>query len=196
MSEKFPNSIQGEGKREKLILSASKYTDHSEFCLKKHCIYACLLNNDNNSRIYLCILRELHPVPFYGVWNLFLIFFILPSRKLPPFLGTGSFYRLEVCRMNGGEDHITLGVEHWNLKLHLYSYAVNKNILLYKNLSSQAYAHVFSANFAADCVKNPCRATARLPIFALSATKLCSKIRTHFLWRQVLILLLELITAA
>ena len=51
----------------------------------------------------------------------------------------------------------------------------------FKNLSSQAYAHVFSANFAADCVKNPCRATARLRIFALSATKLCSKIRTHFL---------------
>ena len=25
----------------------------------------------------------------------------------------------------------------------------------YKNPSSQAYAHVFSANFAADCVKNP-----------------------------------------
>ena len=50
-----------------------------------------------------------------------------------------------------------------------------------ENPSSQAYAHVFSANFAADCVKNPCRATARLRIFALSATKLCSKIRTHFL---------------
>ena len=50
-----------------------------------------------------------------------------------------------------------------------------------QNLSSQAYAHVFSANFAADCFKNPCRATARLRIFALSATKLCSKIRTHFL---------------
>ena len=50
-----------------------------------------------------------------------------------------------------------------------------------KNPSSQAYAYVFSANFAADCVKNPCRATARLRIFALSATKLCSKIRTHFL---------------
>ncbi|MDD6991171.1 MAG: DJ-1/PfpI family protein [Oscillospiraceae bacterium] len=45
-----------------------------------------------------------------------------------------------------------------------------------KNLSSQAYAHVFSGNFAADCVKNPWRATARLRIFALSATKLCSKI--------------------
>ena len=28
--------------------------------------------------------------------------------------------------------------------------------LLYKDLSSQAYAHVFSANFALDCVKNPC----------------------------------------
>ena len=51
----------------------------------------------------------------------------------------------------------------------------------YKNPSSQAYAHVFSANFAADCVKNPCRAKARLRIFAYSATKLCSKIRTHFL---------------
>ncbi len=50
-----------------------------------------------------------------------------------------------------------------------------------KNPSSQAYAHVFSANFAADCVKNPCRAKARLRIFAYSATKLCSKIRTHFL---------------
>ena len=56
-----------------------------------------------------------------------------------------------------------------------------ENIGFSKNLSSQAYAHVFSANFAADCVKNPCRATARLRIFALSATKLCSKIRTHFL---------------
>ena len=33
-----------------------------------------------------------------------------------------------------------------------------------KNPSSQAYAHVFSANFAADCVKNPCRAKARLRI--------------------------------
>ncbi len=51
----------------------------------------------------------------------------------------------------------------------------------YKNPSSQAYAHVFSANFAADCVKNPCRAKARLRIFAYSATKLCLKIRTHFL---------------
>ena len=50
-----------------------------------------------------------------------------------------------------------------------------------KNPSSQAYAHVFSANFAADCVKDPCRAKARLRIFAYSATKLCSKIRTHFL---------------
>ena len=35
---------------------------------------------------------------------------------------------------------------------------------------------VFSANFAAYCVKNTCRATARLRIFPLSATKLCSKI--------------------
>jgi len=51
----------------------------------------------------------------------------------------------------------------------------------FKNPSSQAYAHVFSANFAADCVKNPCRAKARLRIFAYSASKLCSKIRTHFL---------------
>ena len=50
-----------------------------------------------------------------------------------------------------------------------------------KNLSSQAYAHVFSGNFDADCVKNPWRATARLRIFALSATKLCSKICVHFL---------------
>ena len=55
------------------------------------------------------------------------------------------------------------------------------SVVTRKNRSSQAYAHVFSANFAADCVKNPCRATARLRIFALSATKLCSKIRTHFL---------------
>ena len=43
------------------------------------------------------------------------------------------------------------------------------------------FTSVFSANFAADCVKNPCRAKARLRIFAYSATKLCSKIRTHFL---------------
>ena len=50
-----------------------------------------------------------------------------------------------------------------------------------KNPSSQAYACGFSANFAADCVKNPCRAKARLRIFAYSATKLCSKIRTLFL---------------
>ena len=55
------------------------------------------------------------------------------------------------------------------------------DLKLYKNPSSQAYAPVFSANFAADCVKNPCRAKARLRIFAYSATKLCSKIRTHFL---------------
>ena len=53
--------------------------------------------------------------------------------------------------------------------------------ILYKNLSSQAYTSVFSANFAAYCVKNTCRATARLRIFALSATKLCSKIHIHFL---------------
>ena len=31
------------------------------------------------------------------------------------------------------------------------------------------------------CVKLPCQATACLRILALSATKLCSKIRTHFL---------------
>ena len=31
--------------------------------------------------------------------------------------------------------------------------------ILYKNLSSQAYTNVFSANFAAYCVKNTCRAT-------------------------------------
>ncbi|WP_302191957.1 hypothetical protein, partial [uncultured Ruminococcus sp.] len=31
--------------------------------------------------------------------------------------------------------------------------------ILYKNLSSQAYTSVFSANFAAYCVKNTCRAT-------------------------------------
>ena len=51
----------------------------------------------------------------------------------------------------------------------------------YKNLSSQAYTRVFSANFVAYCVKNTCRATARLRIFALSATKLCSKIHIYFL---------------
>ncbi|MFR4198225.1 MAG: dockerin type I repeat-containing protein [Ruminococcus sp.] len=33
-----------------------------------------------------------------------------------------------------------------------------------KNLSSQAYTRVFSANFVAYCVKNACRATARLRI--------------------------------
>ncbi|MFR6587318.1 MAG: hypothetical protein ACLUSL_05765 [Ruminococcus sp.] len=50
-----------------------------------------------------------------------------------------------------------------------------------ENLSSQAYPRVFSANFAASCVKNTCRATARLRIFTLSATKLCSKIHIYFL---------------
>jgi len=50
-----------------------------------------------------------------------------------------------------------------------------------ENLSSQAYPRVFSANFAASCVKNTCRATARLRIFALPATKLCSKIHIYFL---------------
>ena len=59
-------------------------------------------------------------------------------------------------------------------------------LFLCKNLSLQAYIRAFSANFAAYCVKNTCRATARLRIFALSATKLCSKIHTYFLWRQVL----------
>ena len=52
---------------------------------------------------------------------------------------------------------------------------------IYENLSSQAYTRVFSANFVAYCVKNTCRATARLRIFALSATKLCSKIHIYFL---------------
>ena len=46
---------------------------------------------------------------------------------------------------------------------------------LSKNPSSQAYTRVFSANFAAYCVKNTCRATARLRIFALSATKFARK---------------------
>ena len=49
------------------------------------------------------------------------------------------------------------------------------------NPSSQAYTRAFSANFAAYCVKNTCRTTARLRIFALSATKLCSKIHIYFL---------------
>ena len=50
-----------------------------------------------------------------------------------------------------------------------------------ENQSSQADTRVFSANFAAYCVKNTCRAAARLRIFALSATKLCSKIHIYFL---------------
>ena len=50
-----------------------------------------------------------------------------------------------------------------------------------ENQSSQADTRVFSTNFAAYCVKNTCRATARLRIFALSATKLCSKIHIYFL---------------
>ena len=37
-----------------------------------------------------------------------------------------------------------------------------------ENLSSQAYAHVFSANFALDCVKILAGRQARLRIFALS----------------------------
>ena len=58
-----------------------------------------------------------------------------------------------------------------------------------QNLSSQAYAHVFSANFAADCVKNSCRATARLRIFAfcwkmqfLSCYSMCYI--TDAIWRN------------
>ena len=41
-----------------------------------------------------------------------------------------------------------------------------------KNLSSQAYTRVFSANFAAYCVKNTCRATAFEAGFCLR-TKEC-----------------------
>jgi hypothetical protein len=45
-----------------------------------------------------------------------------------------------------------------------------KNLL--KNLSSQAYAHVFSANFALDCVKNPCRAASPPADFCLVLDKI------------------------
>ena len=44
--------------------------------------------------------------------------------------------------------------------------------LLYKDLSSQAYAHVFSANFALDCVKNPCRAASPPADFCLVLDKI------------------------
>ena len=73
-------------------------------------------------------------------------------------------------------------VEHFN---HLSDQMIDQfcemAIAYCENLSSQAYTRVFSANFAAHCVKNTCRATARLRIFALSATKLCSKIHIYFL---------------
>lgn len=46
--------------------------------------------------------------------------------------------------------------------------------------------HVFFANFAANCVKNICRATARLHIFALLSAKLRSKIRTFILCEHAL----------
>ena len=41
-----------------------------------------------------------------------------------------------------------------------------------ENLSSQAYAHVFSANFALDCVKNPCRAASPPADFCLVLDKI------------------------
>ena len=41
-----------------------------------------------------------------------------------------------------------------------------------KNLSSQAYAHIFSANFALDCVKNPCRAASPPADFCLVLDKI------------------------
>ena len=41
-----------------------------------------------------------------------------------------------------------------------------------ENLSSQAYAHVFSANFALDCVKNPCRAVSTPADFCLVLDKI------------------------
>ncbi len=46
-----------------------------------------------------------------------------------------------------------------------------------------AVAHMYIVECSAYSCKNiiPCRAKARLRIFAYSATKLCSKIRTHFL---------------
>ena len=42
----------------------------------------------------------------------------------------------------------------------------------HKNLSSQAYAHVFLANFALDCVKNPCRAASPPADFCLVLDKI------------------------
>ncbi len=47
--------------------------------------------------------------------------------------------------------------------------------------------HVFSANFDDYCVENICRAKARLHIFALYSSKLCSKIRTFILCEHALI---------
>ena len=42
----------------------------------------------------------------------------------------------------------------------------------HKNLSSQEYAHVFSTNFALDCVKNPCRAASPPADFCLVLDKI------------------------
>jgi hypothetical protein len=50
-----------------------------------------------------------------------------------------------------------------------------------KNLSSQESMHVFSAISTAVCVKNSCRATAQLQIFALTSPEMCLKIHTYFL---------------
>ena len=41
------------------------------------------------------------------------------------------------------------------------------------------FPHIFSADFAADCVKNPCHTTVCLWIFSLSLTKSCLQIRTQ-----------------
>ena len=49
------------------------------------------------------------------------------------------------------------------------------------------FAHVFSVNFTAFCVKNSCRATARLRIFALKSAKIHSKIHARQDTKQALI---------
>ena len=48
------------------------------------------------------------------------------------------------------------------------------------------FAHVFSVNFTAFCVKNSCRATARLRIFALKSAKIHSKIHARQDTKQAL----------
>ena len=64
-------------------------------------------------------------------------------------------------------------VEHFN---HLSDQMIDQfcemAIAYCENLSSQAYTRVFSANFAAHCVKNTCRATAFEAGFC-SRTKEC-----------------------